>query len=127
MADALARLTHESSREGTLAGLAEKRRCGISAPMASAARWRRVSDWKQTVTVVDLADVEPAFLRAHGLVRPDDRLRARFPRLARLAATTRFARVAPSLAKLLHAAGVATYEVGYHRGSDGMLFADENR
>jgi len=86
-----------------------------------------VSDWKQTVTLVDLADVEPAFLDAHGLVRPAERLRPRSRLLAEVAATTRFARVDRALAKLLHQAGVATYDVGYHRGSDGLLFADENR
>jgi hypothetical protein len=85
-----------------------------------------VSDWKTTVHLVDVADVDRAFLTEHGLELPADRLRARFPKLAALAASTRFARVDAALAKTLHAAGVATYEVGYHRGSDGMLFADAN-
>ena len=88
--------------------------------------WRRVSDWKQTIALVDLADVDAKFMEAHGLLPPEETLRPRFPRLARLAATTRFARVEPPIAKLLHEAGIATYEVGYHRGSDGLLFAEES-
>ena len=32
------------------------------AEMAPEVQWRRVSDWKRTVLLVDLADVEPSFL-----------------------------------------------------------------
>ncbi len=89
--------------------------------------WRRVCDWKQTVLLVDLAEVTPEFLDLQGLVKPEERLGARFPRLARLVASTRYVRVERALARLLHQAGVATFEVGYHRGSDGLSFAEASR
>jgi len=95
--------------------------------MSPVVHWRRVSDWKQAIVLVDLADVEPAILAALDLVRPEGRLRARFPGLARLVASTRFVQVDRPLAKRLHEAGVSTYEVGYHRVSDGLFFAEESR
>lgn len=93
--------------------------------MSAESPWRRVSDWKVSVRLVDVTDVDAPFLAEHGLVLPAERLRARFPKLAELVESTRFARVDDALAKALHAAGVSTFVVGYHRGSDGMLFADE--
>lgn len=89
--------------------------------------WRRLSDWKRTVRLVDLADVDE-FAQVHGLVRPEQRLRERgSTRLAELLATTRLVRVDASLATKLRDAGVWTYEVGYHRVSDGLMFAEETR
>jgi hypothetical protein len=80
--------------------------------MSSHATWRRVSDWKRTVRLVDLADVTDELAKTHGLVRPQERLRERgFVRLAALVATTRLARVDDSLATELHEAGIATYQV----------------
>jgi hypothetical protein len=95
--------------------------------VASPATWRRVSDWNDTITLVDMADVDERFLSAHGVVRPEQRLRARFPRLADLAATTGFARVDATVASRLHAAGVPTYDVGYRRASGRLLIADQNK
>lgn len=81
--------------------------------------WRRVADWKQTITLVELLD-----LPISRLVTPEAQLRDRFPRLAALVAETKLARVEPALAKRLQAAGATTYDVGYHRGSDGLMFAE---
>lgn len=85
--------------------------------------WRRISDWKHTVTLVRLADVPPDVLRDAQLVPPADRVRDVAPRLAELATSTGFARVEPRVSKKLSAAGVTLWQVGYHRVSDGMLFA----
>ncbi len=62
-----------------------------------------------------------------GLVTPEAQLRDRFPRLASWVAETEFARVEPDLARRLQAAGATTYEVGYHRGVDGLMFAEAQR
>lgn len=84
--------------------------------------WRRVADWKRTITLVHLDDVAlPA-----GWATPADRLEERFPRLATAVAASRFARVEAPEAKALRARGVPLYEVGYHRGSSGFLLADEH-
>ncbi|MGC4086412.1 MAG: hypothetical protein QM756_00665 [Polyangiaceae bacterium] len=84
--------------------------------------WRRVSDWKQTITLVELQG-----LPIDGLVTPEEQLRERFPRLASWIAKTELARVEPDLADRLRAAGATTYDVGYHRVSDGLLFAEVAR
>lgn len=84
--------------------------------------WRRVSDWKQTIALVDVRD-----LPFDGLSTPEMQLRERFPRLASWVAETALARVEPELAERIRAAGGVTYEVGYHRVSDGLLFAEVTR
>ncbi|MFO0642625.1 MAG: hypothetical protein U0183_25565 [Polyangiaceae bacterium] len=81
--------------------------------------WRRVSDWKQTISLVELRDVPLS-----GLVTPHEQLRERFPRFAALVADAGLARVEPDVAQRLRAAGAVIYEVGYHRGSDGLLYAE---
>ncbi len=95
--------------------------------MNAGTTWRRLSDWKRTVQLVVLDDVGDELARAHRLVRPEEHLRERFPRLAALLATTRLAQVDRRLAAKLREAGIATYEVGYHRVSDGLWFALESR
>ncbi|MBS2031277.1 MAG: hypothetical protein JST54_25485 [Deltaproteobacteria bacterium] len=85
--------------------------------------WRRISDWKIALTLVRVAEVPLALMRDLQLVLPADRIRDVAPRLAELAASTSFARVEPQVAEKLSAAGITLWQVGYHRGSDGMLFA----
>ena len=85
--------------------------------------WRRISDWKITYTLVRLADVPAELLRDSQLLLPADRVRAIAPQLAELATNAGFVRVEPTLAKALDKAGVTLWQVGYHRGSDGMFFA----
>ena len=81
--------------------------------------WRRVSDWKHSITLVELRDLPIA-----GLVTPHEQLRERFPRFASVVAETGFARVEPDLAERLRAAGAHLYVVDYHRGVDCLSFGE---
>ncbi len=87
-----------------------------------AGTWRRVSDWKTSVTLVRFAEVPPAFMQERELVPPAERAREDAPRLTALLEETGFVRIGGALAKELERAGVTTWTVGYHRGSDGLEF-----
>lgn len=87
-------------------------------------RPRRVADWKQTILVVLMEDLQPSLLEAHGLTPPAARLRPRAPRLAALAEGAQLARVGEESARLLRAEGVTVFEIGYHRGSDALSFTE---
>lgn len=86
--------------------------------------WRRVSDWKTSIEVVLLEDLDPAFLAARGLEHPVERLRPDYPRLAELLQQLRFVRVEPQLAADVRGAGFVTTVVGYHRGADGLSYRE---
>lgn len=86
--------------------------------------WRRLADWKNEVHLVDLADVDDAFLESRGLTHPVGALLARWPDMAAALERTRHVRVDEELVAALHAAGVPTIEIGYHRGAEGLSYAD---
>ncbi len=73
---------------------------------------------------MDLADVDDAFLESRGLAHPVEALRARSPDMAVALERTRHVRVDEDLVAPLHAAGVPTIEIGYHRGVEGLSYAD---
>ena len=47
--------------------------------------WRRISDWKTTVTLVRIAEVPAELMRDAQLVAPAERIRGVAPQLAELA------------------------------------------
>jgi hypothetical protein len=92
--------------------------------METSPSWRRLSDWKHQIYLVDRADLSTAFLREHGLADPVEALRARFPAVAEALETTRFVRFEEELEGALATAGIGTCEVGYHRGVDVLSYVD---
>lgn len=93
---------------------------GMRASVASMS-WRGVSDWKTTITVVSLADVDAGWMAEEGWVTPAEQVREGWPRIAGLADAVGVARVEGDAVKVLRERGVTLWEVSYHRGSDGFL------
>lgn len=88
------------------------------------AEWPRVSDWKASIEVVHIDDLESAFLAEHGLEHPVDRLQAEYPGLAELLRRHRFVRVGAPLAARLHSAGRLTTRIEIHRGVGMLSYRD---
>lgn len=84
--------------------------------------WRRLADWKREVTLVHRGDLDAPLLARLGLVDPVERVD---PALAAALEASGWLRAGPVAARALRQAGVPTWTVGYHRGSDGLLVAED--
>lgn len=87
--------------------------------------WRRIADWKDSVVLVEHSALPPGSRAERDWIALRDRLRDRAPALAGAVERLGFVRVEADDVAELHAAGVHTVEVGYHRGVDFLSYAED--